>query len=110
MQPRYERLDGREPRMIWHVHQIEAVAWEKQIVRPDELAALKLMAHHDIAADSDALASDDRVDRVQLLAKLRSQTFVTSGRSGSTERAVASHRRQVGALGSELNQSKWIKG
>jgi hypothetical protein len=55
--------------VIRQVNQIEAIAWESQIVCSDEGTAPQLSPDRHVTADCHPLARDDRFDRMQFLAK-----------------------------------------
>ena len=49
--------------------EVEAVAWQRQLMRLYERSASEFAADYDIAADGDALPRYDRIDRVQFFAE-----------------------------------------
>ena len=96
--------------MIGYVYEIEAVAGEREVVCLDQRSNFEVAVEHYVAADCDALTRRDPSIACSSSRKLRSHASLVFGIVGSTERAVASQRRQVGASGSRFIQSKWING
>jgi hypothetical protein len=75
--------------MVRQVHEIEAVAWQRQGVYLDQFSAPKFVADDHVAADGDSLSRNNRVDRVQFLAEagVRSPVDIVDIQKASIDRA-----------------------
>ena len=79
LQPSPEIIDRASPWMIVRTDQVEAVSGKREVQRPHERASLELPRNQYVAANGDALAGDDRIDRVQLFPEVQMFHFAGVG-------------------------------